>query len=379
MERKTLIVILGLLSIYFSWNIHQYPPVHVDEPWETITAYQLYFHGKLNNPVLQGPEFYQEHFVEPRILQSIVLGLFYKVFGLHLWVGRMVSVILGACVLLCFYYLLKRYQVDNYLIFFGVIILSTHHYFFIFSRTIRPEIYVTFIGFACFSALLKGFDTEKKIWFALTGFLMGIGMWTHPAFAIWCAALISMLFLEYQLKTFTLKKTSIVLLFFVIGLLPFIIYLIIEDAGNDFSHFWLQIRRGAVQNASFLTQTFFDEFSRYQEYASGTRLPIVILEIVFIILSFKSNDRLSRYSRVVILFHIILLPVLIKSRKARYLVPALPLLIILMLQTFRSFELEYLKNWFRKFAALHFIQRLLIVSGIFLLVFQVSAQSILMT
>lgn len=346
LNQKNRIIFTCLIIGYLSMFLHLYPEVYIDEPWESITAYQLYFNGTLNNPVLEGRDYYDQHFLQPRILQSVVTGVFFKAFGLSLFAGRLASWLMGLGTLWVLFRLLHFERTSSFLTGMAIVLLTTNHYFFTFSRTIRPEIFVTFIGLLSFFFLYYGIKENRSVGFVLSGLISGLGMWTHPSYTILIIAFGVIFILEYRWKFVLKSYVWIFVCFAFIGFTPYLVYLFSEDFGNGFVHFWTQMKSGAQQgDEGFVGNTFFAEAIRYKQYLSPFRGAIVIIEVFFLILSFRLKDRISQYSRIMIGAHILLLPILIvNNRMARYLLPAIPFLVILIVKILESFECNTLKN-----------------------------------
>jgi 4-amino-4-deoxy-L-arabinose transferase-like glycosyltransferase len=363
-KHKQILFVLGI-AVYLSMFLDAYPYVYVDEPWESITAYQLYFHGHLNSPELAGRDFYDVHFLEPRVLQSVLTGPFFVVFGVNLFAGRLMTLLLGFVTLYALYRILKLNQTSGFLIAAAVMLLTTNYFFFIFSRTIRPEIIDTCFGLSSFYFLYRGILTDNARWFIASGLLLGIGLMAHPAFTIFPLAFTFIFLVEYGWKFFLNRRFWTLVLFAVIGVAPYFIYLVKEDWDNHFGHLWMQINLAVKQNnEGFYYRTFLDEDYRYGDYISRYRGLIVLIEVCFLAYSFRLKDRLFRFSRVMIFSHILLLPILVvNNRDARYLLPAIPFLMILIVGVLRSLELSEAKAMFSGFARKTGSQKFFIVAA----------------
>ena len=217
----TLFVIIYAIS--FSGYTHK---VNVDEPWESVTSWQLIEVGKLNNPVLENRDYYDIHLLEPRIFQSIILAPVYALFGLDLWVGRLVSIGFGLVALFVFSLLLKNTYSNQKLIFLGVSLLLVHNLFYVYSRMIRPEVIQTFQVLLCYYLINRGLTEKSNQKLFLSGIVAGLGLLNHPNFLLFCVAFFTLILIDQKKNAFTQKLTISFVIGSLTGFLPFVIYLI---------------------------------------------------------------------------------------------------------------------------------------------------------
>ncbi len=362
-----------IVFAYLSLFLGTFPRVYVDEPWDSIPAYQLFFTGVLNNPVLEGRTFNEEHFLAPRVVHLITLGLSYKIFDSQLLVGRMVSLLYAFGVIYVLYKLLYLFGFSLFHRCLAVALLSSNNLFFIFARMIRPEITITFLGLISFYFIAKGSIEARNRPLAWAGLLSGIGACAHPSFILFLLPLAFFLLAEYRREALKKRSLWVFAAFFFVGLSPYLTYVIYQDASHHFAHFWAQISDRAVQaDKAFWSQTFLDELTRYRQYAFFPyRVPIVLIEVFFLGLSLRCNDRLSRFSQLVILTHIVLLPVLIVVRNTRHLLPITPFIAILMVRIIQQQGLASPRDFFTRFSLKSKVQKMVLISALALLSYQV--------
>ncbi len=376
--------------IYLSLFLESFPDVYIDEPWESITAYRLYHNFELNYPPLKGWAHYDQHLLEPRIVQSVIMGAFYYGLGLNLWVGRFASLLVAFLSLYFFYRLLKFSKLSVFLIGLGIALLAANNYFFIFARRIRPEIYLTLLTIASFYFLYRGINENQKKHFLAGGFLMGLGLYTHPNFVLVIIAYGLILLVEYRQRIFKEKNVWILIFSTAMAFLPYAIYVVIQDSGNGFSHFWAQIQDRATQDDSdFWKLTFVNEFKRYGKYLSYPewrvlkyidyqRIFIVSVEIIFLALSFRLKDKLSRFALIIIFCHIFLFPILIVSREARYFLPVIPFIVLLICKNLEHQNMISYITCFSKFRQGALCDKLIVAIVILMLVNQFSSNLFMM-
>jgi hypothetical protein len=330
--RRALLV-AGAIA-YLSMFLDSFPRVYVDEPWESIPAYQLYHTGVINNPVLTGRTYNEEHLLAPRLVQTIVMGLAYRIFGPQLVVGRLVSLVYAFASMVAFYCLLRRCGFSELHTVLALALLGTNNFFYIFARLIRPEIILVFHGILAFLFVYKGVTENSRRAFAWAGVVAAIGTCTHPVFLLFVAALTLIIVSEYRLATLTRSPFWIFCAAFFAGMLPYLVYLFHQDAANHFTHFWAQVSDQATQgNRGFWATTLGDELDRYRQYVFYPyRVPVAAAELFFICASFRLRDRLARFSRTIIFTHVLLFPILIAARNARYFLPVIPFIIVLIVR-----------------------------------------------
>ena len=363
---------IALATLYLFSFPTSFPAIYIDEPWESITAFQLYAKGQLNNPTLTGRTHYDQHFLVPRVVQTVTMGLFYHIFGLHYMVGRISSLLYGLATLFFFYKLLRREKTTDFLVFLGVGLLLTNSYFFIFARLIRPEIVMTFLGLAAFYYLYRGIAEERLDFFAWSGLCAGIGVCSHPNYTLFLLSLYVILSYEFRRRLFKSAFFWNFTTFVLVGLLPYLAYLIYQDFENGFTHFWAQISPRATQGESgFFSQTFIAELDRYREYVFFPyRVVTVLVEAIFIILSLRLKDRLSRFAQLVIVVHLLIFPILIVHRSSRYFLPLIPFVIILIIQILEALDQHTLRSFIAGFSTTSRIRQGVCVGLTVLLVWQ---------
>jgi len=366
---QTWLAIIGLIT-YLSLALDRSPRVSTNEPWESITSYQLYFNGQFNNPVLTGLEFLDEHFLSPKVIHPLILGAFYKMFGLSLLTGRTVTLLIGFGTLFFFYRLLKWEFPQTFFVILGVILLATDNFFYYYARTIREEVFTTFFGMGSFFFVFHGISSKRPRLFLVAGLFNGIGVCTHPAFVIFSVSLLVVLLFEYRERFVREKCFWIFIGGSLIATMPYLVYLISEDWQNGFFHFWTQIKGHAPQgDAGFWYQTFIKEGERYAKYVVFPyRITIVLMQLVFIIYSFRISDRLTRFSQIVVITHIMLLPILINTRNPRYMLPMIPFVVILILKSLEHMQLDSIRSYF-KFDSSYAVGKKAIAIGAMLLIF----------
>ncbi len=323
-----------LLAFYLlcaTFMLDKYPRVWVDEPWESVTAYTLATHGAMYNPALENWDGFDRVLLQPRLMLSLVVAPVFAVFGVGHIEGRLVSVACGALLMIAVYlFTLRFFSRRAAFIALWFVIIETM--MFIAYRTIRPEIYLVTLETFSMMLLFQGFRTSLVRYFFWSGFLGGIALWTHPNALLHVVAMSVLLVLFYRRRVFASRLSWSFVGAVALGFLPYLVYVIVNDAHNSFATLWLQLdeRQNAVVAQNWLLTSLQGEWSRLKEYAQFPyRVPILLIFAVVWFQSLRSNKTETRYLGVVVAVNVILLFLLISNKTVFYLTSILPILCIL--------------------------------------------------
>jgi hypothetical protein len=311
--------------------LEKYPRVWVDEPWESITAYTLETEGKMYNPVLENYTGFDKVLLQPRLVLSFVLAPAFALFGVGHVEGRLVSVAVGALLMLSVYLLAARFfSRRTALIAVWFTIIETM--MFISYRTIRPEIYL--VTLECYSLFFFsiGLRNDSARYFFWSGLLSGIALWTHPNALLHVLALSFLLLITYRTRVFTSHCSWTYFAAAFVGVLPYLLYVVANDAQNSFSTFFLQLdnRTNALAQQNWFIASFTGEWKRIVEYAQFPyRVPIVFILAFAWLFSMYSKKREARNVAIVVGIHAILSFLIISNKTVLYSTSILPLLCIL--------------------------------------------------
>ena len=311
--------------------LEKYPRVWVDEPWESITAYTLGTEGKMYNPVLENYSGFDKVLLQPRLVLSIVLSPTFALFGVGHTTGRLASVACGALLILAIYlFALKFFSKRASLIAVWFVIIETM--MFVSYRTIRPEIFL--VTLECFSLIFffKGMQSKSSRYYFWSGLLSGIALWTHPNALLHVLALSFLLILTFKTGVFTSRCSWSFVAATFVGVLPYLLYVVVNDAQNSFSTFFLQLdnRTTALGQQNWFLASLTGEWNRILEYAQFPyRLPIVLIFASAWLWSIFSKVTATRNLAIVVGVHAILSFLIISNKTVLYTTSILPLLCIL--------------------------------------------------
>jgi Dolichyl-phosphate-mannose-protein mannosyltransferase len=330
---------VAILAIYLCsslFMINKYPRVWVDEPWESITAYTLEHDGRLFNPTLEGRDGYGQHFLEPRILLSLVVAPFFALFGVGPVQGRLASVLVGALLLVGGYMFGKRFLSKRG----GLLIawcLSIETMIFISARTVRPEIYLAAIQMFSMYYFFSALETGSLRKYFSAGLLLGVALWTHPNALLYLGAVVTIFVIEKKLAFIKSREFWALTIASVITFAPYAIYVIAVDAHDGFATWWSQLagRPGEVVQSGWLVASLAGEWQRIVDFTQFPgRILIVLIYLYALGVSFRSKSRVVKYILVTAFVEFVLSVAIIANKSTLYASTYLPLLIILLAKYF---------------------------------------------
>jgi 4-amino-4-deoxy-L-arabinose transferase-like glycosyltransferase len=331
-EHRSFLLLLAIYLVFATVMLDHYPRVWVDEPWEAATGYTLATEGKMYNPVLENYAGYDKVFLQPRLFLSLAVAPAFALFGFGPITGKLVSGACGALMLIAIYSFTKKFF-SRRAALISVWFVTIETMMFISYRTIRPEIYLA--AFEMFSLLLffRGLQRRAVRDFVWSGLLCGIALWTHPNALLHICALAVVLLLSEGNKVWTSRFTWSFAGAVFVGLLPYLVYLIANDAHNSFSTFYLQLdnRTNAIAQNNWIITSMQGEWNRIAEYAQfPKRALLVLIYVIGWITAFFSNKKEARYLATIIAVHLFLSLLLIFNKTIYYSTSILPLFCILI-------------------------------------------------
>lgn len=152
-------------------------------------------------------------------LYSYVIALFYPIFGVHIIIGRITSLLLSISSLIIMYHLVKHYE-NKKTALFAMFFLAIAPVFVHMSRNLQPESMVTFFSLASLYFFSKWLDKENSwLYFVLATTTTAFAFLVKMPVVLYLP--FSLLFLgvvKYRLRIFTRWKLW---LFLILVLTPF--------------------------------------------------------------------------------------------------------------------------------------------------------------
>ncbi|MGC8898771.1 MAG: ArnT family glycosyltransferase [Bacteroidota bacterium] len=295
-----LLLVLSLAAVLGLACLTAYPRPWVDEPWEAITGYNLATTGRLANPVLEGRDGYDRHFLEPRIFQSLVLAVVFRLGGVGLLQARLASIVFSILSLVVFYFLMRRIS-SEWVAIVSTLLLSVDNLFFIASRQVRPEIYLVMFSIGTLWILAEAIVHQRLLLIFLAGILAGVSVWVHPnGLAVPLAGVLILLGLYSNVRK-VFQKFAFFTVGGFLGFLPYAIYVIYQDFGNHFQNWWAQLagRPQQLMQSFWLIMSARGEWQRFLQYVAFPYRVVIVavsfLAVVTLIFYHKRYNQLTRW------------------------------------------------------------------------------------
>ena len=321
-QTKSIWIVLLFSILLFSLFLNELRVVHVDEPWLSIPAYTLTQGGGTANPVLSGRHDYLgKHLLAPVLAHTVMLAAGYKLLGLSLLVGRLISVAWAVLAVYFLYRTVLALGLGERVATLAALLASTDTIVFIAARTIRPDMMSASLSILTFAMLIEGLKSNSKLHIGAAGALAGFGLYTHPVFAISYVAFLVILLFRHKCLRQAISPIVLFIAFSALSLLPYIAYVIIEDASTGFSHFLTQlfIQGPPTALSGSLSSIVLAEFQRWTRYyLIPERMPVAIITFVVVLLGFK-RWRVLWPAYLVVFAHIVLLGLIFPNSTYRYL------------------------------------------------------------
>jgi len=273
--------ILGISIVYVLFQLiglDRFTRVWEDETWYANVAYNFSLgNGFVNTNVgaFGGDDLF---------FFTFVLGIFYKIFGVSLFVSRLVSVIIGLGAIIGLNKILSHLKLINRektLILFGFIFSNV---FYIAFRTVRPDGIVVLLIIWALYFLIKSRSDHKTSNYLLSGFITSLAFLSHPDGGIF-----GLVFGLYFLFVSINKLCWRPIVFFGLGTLFTFLVLYINiiyirnQSISEFLSVWMS-RSSANIEGSFLQSKLNILSDFYTKYTLGIkRLYILFFELIILI------------------------------------------------------------------------------------------------
>lgn len=204
--KKNIFLLLSILIIasgffFRFWQLDTIPPgIQYDEAFNGLNALEAIKTGDYK-------VFYTENYGREGFHINVT-AFFVKLFGPTSLSIRVANAIWGSLTLIGFYLLLKQLKFSKASVLLGTFMITYSFWHLDFSRTAYRAIMVPLLLSWIFYFFFKAVDSEKnrKLYFAISGILFGLGFHTYIAFRIAPVILASVVLAILAIKKNFLKK-----------------------------------------------------------------------------------------------------------------------------------------------------------------------------
>jgi len=310
--------------------LDRFPKVWIDTAWSAIAPYTLVNEGMLANPMSPQAGL-DQHILVPYVFHRLLLAANYKVFGFGLLQSRFLSVMCGLALLVITFWFTRK--------FFGrsvatitAAILVTENVFFVTSRTVRPDIVVTLLALSSLFLFLTYLHREDSPYLLFSsGLILGVATYTHPNALLFLVAILFLIFNDQRKLAFQSRLLWLFVAGFSVGLLPYVIYVFIEDWGSGFADFFAQLDVLRNYPRSSVADVLNSAYARLVHYVYFPHRSFIVLSQLIAVLYYMvfEEPRKRRLAMTVLIF-LIFLPLVSQNPTPRYMVMITPILAILM-------------------------------------------------
>lgn len=196
------------IAVFYFLNLSRYPGFWMDEAWDISVGWSFINKGIFGNPIYPLDGLDKVFFLHPPLPILLEIPLI-KLFGITPLTIHLVPFILGIASIGFLYSLVKKLFGDK-TAFYAVLFLAFNPVFFLMSRQLRPEIFVTFFTILSFYLFNLGKEKKQVIFYFLTGISSALSFLSHyyGAFLIMAIGLY-LLFIIYKEKSKSSLKNLI--------------------------------------------------------------------------------------------------------------------------------------------------------------------------
>ncbi len=333
--RGTRLALCGILMLYLAQGAIGLPLRWVeDETWYLLPAENLLREGRMRIPVFNTPD--RQIWNAPPLL-VLIEAASWLVHDMTVVQARLVPLACGfGAVLLTF--LLGRRLVDDRVGLVAAFLVASDNLIFLTSRTVRPDILVTFFTLLALWLLLKSIQEKRLAWTIASGVAIGAAMSSHPngAVAALCGVLMLLTFEGWQ----TLRQPRLYLLTLAstLAFLPYVLWAVLSDAANNYAGLRADIAIQTGRQSSFISgigrSVIREVRERFRDFIQFPyRVHVGVLTLGALVMGALSRNRVSRFLvGCVVAYLLFFIVVTNYSKNVRYLNAAMPYVALLWAQ-----------------------------------------------
>jgi hypothetical protein len=267
---------VALYLAYFIPSILVWPPVNGDEGRE-LNAFWV-ASGIDPSARALDPEYGHDPLYKGG-LQGWTSALSFRLFGLSVWSGRIVSMLWGA-VLLVGVFLLGRRLSGTMAGVIGMVLVAMSQPFLVSTHIVRPDIVVA--ALVVFALYLAESGVRRDAWplHLLAGLLLGLSFDVHPNTIAFMPMVGLVYVIRYGKQVVRSRSVGIFLGGIAIGALIYIGYRVLPDPKHYFDAFsyWVGVdkRPPSLRSPGQMLQA---EISRFTSYFEGRSIEIAVVAL----------------------------------------------------------------------------------------------------
>lgn len=326
-KKFQIVILLFFIVLINVPNLLKYPLASIDESWQSSDSY-AFFDKKFTN--INFPFLLQEIGIPTFNFWS--LGLFYKVFGLGLFQGRLL-IFFSSLVLALAVYKFTDFICGNKIALLTTVFFSTTEVFFFSSHLIRSDIFLSLAIVISFFLYFKYLTNNRPYLFFLCGFLLAFSFEIHMNGFLFLMGFIGALLLSGGgLNKMFSKK----ILVFYLGILVYGFYYFIVHALPNIPLF-MSVRKynllidhpPPIFHMGF-NEMLWAELGRYNHYFSDNRLIEGVLILIAILWALRQKNIHLKFIAKYLLFSALLFTFFSANKAFFYLIYFFPFFSILL-------------------------------------------------
>ncbi len=386
------IVLNSVFIFLYLYKLELFPLIWIDEGYFSNPAYDLINNGLFRTYIYDGYLNLEDFTFWQPPFYLLLLALSFKIFGISLLSGRIVSVILAIIGINIFYCIAKRFLKKNSALIITTL-MGTFSYYFISARQIRMDIAVsTFTLVSFFFLFFKYYDSDsserKKISYLIfSGIFSALAILSHPNGLLSVLLNIICIFLyNIPLKSKFILSTKLVYqikekfkpvlvycatIFFIC--FPYLIIILFNleifqtqfsrQIGTSITDIWSNLitepERYIVILRAYANNPLFSSFPDLMKYFIIFFL-IFIFAIGFLILIFLTIKNDNKNAKILLIYTIgilIFFAFIISNKTRQYLCIMSPYLFLLVVYSFSYRRLIFLKLDRFKYKSIQIIKK----------------------
>jgi 4-amino-4-deoxy-L-arabinose transferase-like glycosyltransferase len=265
-------------------------------------------------------------------LQGLTTGISFRLFGVGLWQGRIVSLVWGG-LLLVMIFLAGRRLYGPTAGAVAVLFLAVSQPWLVSSHIIRPDIVVATLVIGALYCALRSVQDGGRAWSLLAGLLMGLSFDVHPNTLAFMPMVGFVYLARYGWRGVVRRDTWLYVAGIGVGALYYILIRIAPDPAHfmDAFSYWIGVDKRPPALATRGGSPIDAELRRWTDYLNGRWMEAALLGIGVVTAAIRMV-RHRRLDPILVgwLASLIVFTVLVSSKTEFYMILFFPLLILMV-------------------------------------------------